>query len=123
MTYIRVDSPIVLDRALLVGVKADLVKRRLRLTLETPFDEQTLALREKLANMALDPDYGRPVEVTLQQLQFQPRDFQLELFASADAEEQRQYREGMAKLDAALSEVQRRVNPDTGEITETPKEP
>lgn len=61
-------SPIHIDRAIIAGVKADFVKKRVRIALDLPLDEQSLAIREQLAFLAWGAD-EHPVAVDLQPLQ------------------------------------------------------
>lgn len=61
-------APIEFDNAYLQSAKADLVKRKILLTIAIPLDDDTLLLRERLAFIAFDEKPVR-VQITAKQLE------------------------------------------------------
>ena len=101
MYLTRQGPPIVLHLAELAGVKADLLKHRIRITLDLPLDDDSLALRGQLTALAANPDVFKPIEVTLQAMKVKVQDFQL----------------GMRGLEDALDQtLAHQADPLTGEL-------
>lgn len=61
-------APIEFDNAYLQSAKADLVKRKILLTIAVPLDDDTLLLRERLAFIAFD-EKAVQVQITAKQLE------------------------------------------------------
>lgn len=77
MRLIRHGMPIVLEQTEVAGVKADLVKNVIRVTIDFPLTDETLDLRKRLAVMAKNPGVITPVEVTLQPMRYQTDNYQI----------------------------------------------